>query len=310
VLNVLFLCTGNSARSILAEAVLNGLPAARGRFRAFSAGSHPRGEVHPLALEVLRAHDVPVTGLRSKSWDEFGGAEGPEIDLVITVCDQAAAEQCPFWPGHPTTAHWGLPDPALAEGSHDQRRAAFERTLLVLTQRLERLAALPIERLGREALADEVVRIASVAIVRTGRDGLAPVLELLAANHLPLDGLADHDHVMLTAREDGRLVGCVALELYSDGALLRSLAVDVTTRGSGVGTLLVRAAIDEAGQLGAPGVYLLTTTAERFFPRFGFVEIDRVTVPPGVRGSVEFQTACPATAVAMKLVPSSHHPSR
>jgi protein-tyrosine-phosphatase len=158
--HVLFLCTGNSARSILAEAVLNRQPAARGRLRAFSAGSHPRGQVHPLALEVLREHDVAVADLRSKSWDEFGQPDAPTLDLVITVCDQAAAEQCPFWPGHPATVHWGLPDPAAVEGTDDEKREAFRRTLHVLNQRVERLVALPVERLDGQALRREVAAIA------------------------------------------------------------------------------------------------------------------------------------------------------
>lgn len=134
VYNVLFLCTGNSARSILAESLINHW--GEGRFRGFSAGSHPRGAVHPLAIELLRQMNLPTEGLRSKSWDEFAAAGAPRIDLVVTVCDNAAAEVCPVWPGHPATAHWGIPDPAAVEGTPEQRMAAFRDALGTLERRI------------------------------------------------------------------------------------------------------------------------------------------------------------------------------
>jgi len=137
--NVLFLCTGNSARSILAEALLNDPSIGGGRFRAFSAGSHPRGAVHPLALDELRAHHIAVDGLLSKSWHEFARPDAPPIDVVITVCDSAAAEQCPVWPGHPATAHWSIPDPAAVAGSAVERRQAFRDAFDNLRQLIERL---------------------------------------------------------------------------------------------------------------------------------------------------------------------------
>ncbi|HYD12364.1 MAG TPA: arsenate reductase ArsC [Allosphingosinicella sp.] len=137
--NVLFLCTGNSARSILAEALLN-RDGGR-RFRAFSAGSHPKGEVHPMALEVLRDGGFPTRGLRSKSWDEFAGADARPLDVILTVCDNAAGEICPVWPGQPVTAHWGIEDPAAVEGAN--QRAAFELALQRLAERIEALLALP-----------------------------------------------------------------------------------------------------------------------------------------------------------------------
>ena len=155
VLNVLFLCTGNSARSVLAESALNHL--GRGRFRAFSAGSHPTGQVNPHALRVLAECGYPTEGLRSKSWDEFAdptplASGAPAMDLIITVCDNAAGEACPVWPGHPATAHWGLPDPAAVEGDAARIEAAFRETLRSIRQRVRLLVELPVERLERLAL--------------------------------------------------------------------------------------------------------------------------------------------------------------
>jgi arsenate reductase len=154
--NILFLCTGNSARSILAEAAVNHLAASRGRFTGYSAGSQPRGQVNPHALELLARSGIATDGLRSKSWDEFATADAPKMDFVITVCDSAAGEQCPYWPGRPMTAHWGMPDPAAVEGSDDEIRKAFADTLMVLRRRIELLANLPLATLDRMALHQQV----------------------------------------------------------------------------------------------------------------------------------------------------------
>lgn len=132
--NVLFLCTGNSARSILAEAFLNSV--GRGRFRGFSAGSHPTGKVNPFALELLAKNGISTAGLRSKSWDEFAKPGAPEMHFVFTVCDSAAAELCPIWPGHPATAHWGVPDPAAVQGTDDEKRKAFLEAFAQLSARI------------------------------------------------------------------------------------------------------------------------------------------------------------------------------
>jgi arsenate reductase len=158
--NVLFLCTGNSARSILAEALLNHW--GKGAFRGFSAGSFPKGEVHPLALELLRSLMLPVAGLRSKSWSEFARADAPVMDFVFTVCDQAAGEVCPVWPGNPITAHWGIPDPAVVEGTDAQKRAAFRDAYRRLDARIKLFVSLPLEKLDRMAQKRESDRIGRV----------------------------------------------------------------------------------------------------------------------------------------------------
>jgi len=148
--NVLFLCTGNSARSIMAEAVLNKLGA--GNFRAYSAGSHPKGRVHPETLRLLRSLGYDTSGCRSKSWDEFTASGGPQFDFVFTVCDNAAAEACPLWPGQPMTAHWGVPDPAEATGTPAEIAFAFKDAYRMLRQRIEIFTALPLRALDRLTL--------------------------------------------------------------------------------------------------------------------------------------------------------------
>jgi len=148
--NVLFLCTGNSARSILAEAILN--REGKGRFVAYSAGSHPKGEVHPFAIDLLKKLNHPTDTLRSKSWDEFAETGAPEMGFVFTVCDNAAHEVCPIWPGQPMTAHWGVPDPAAAEGSEAERRLAFAEAYRQLGNRISIFANLPIQSLDRLSL--------------------------------------------------------------------------------------------------------------------------------------------------------------
>jgi arsenate reductase (thioredoxin) len=150
--NVLFLCTGNSARSILAEAIANDPAVNRGRLRGFSAGSHPKDAPNPFALELLRKNRLPVDGLRSKRWDEFAQPGAPALDFIFTVCDQAAGEQCPLWPGQPMSAHWGIPDPAAVQGSDEQIRRAFLDAYTVLRRRIELLANLPFDKLDRLAL--------------------------------------------------------------------------------------------------------------------------------------------------------------
>ena len=147
VYNVLFLCAGNSARSILAESLLNHL--GKGQFKGYSAGSFPKGAVHLLAIELLERLYLPVTGLRSKSWEEFARPDAPVMNFVFTVCDQAAGEVCPVWPGNPISAHWGVPDPAAVEGTDEQRRQAFREVHRQLESRIKLFVALPIDKLDR-----------------------------------------------------------------------------------------------------------------------------------------------------------------
>jgi arsenate reductase (thioredoxin) len=162
--NVLFLCTGNSARSVLAEVLLEHW--GRGRFKAYSAGSFPKGAVHPLALDLLENADLDTRGLRSKSWDEFAEPGAPEMDFVFTVCDRAGGEICPIWPGNPVTAHWGVPDPAAVEGTEAEKRRAFRDAYLVLENRIKLFTSLRLEALDRLAVkrnVDEIGRLRLVA---------------------------------------------------------------------------------------------------------------------------------------------------
>ena len=156
--NVLFLCTGNSARSIMAEALLN--KAGAGRFRGYSAGSHPAGEVNPLTLDLLKRNNFPLDGLRSKSWDEFARPDAPAMDFVLTVCDQAAGEVCPLWPGQPMTAHWGVEDPVAAQGTEEERQKVFSSVFRTLHTRIGLLVSLPLEKLDKLLLQQELHSIA------------------------------------------------------------------------------------------------------------------------------------------------------
>jgi protein-tyrosine-phosphatase len=162
--NVLFLCTHNSARSIIAESVMNRL--GKGTFKAFSAGSQPRGQVHPFALDLLANLGHDVSGLRSKSWEEFSGPGANPLDFVFTVCDNAADEVCPVWPGQPMTAHWGVPDPSLAEGSETERRLAFADTMRMLSQRIGIFMSLPFRSLDKMSLQNRLREIGRTQLSR------------------------------------------------------------------------------------------------------------------------------------------------
>ena len=159
---VLFLCTGNSARSIMAESLMNYW--GRGRFQAFSAGSHPKGNVHPLAMEVLRKSRLPTEGLRSKSWNEFGAPDSPPLDFVFTVCDRAAEDVCPTWPGQPMTAHWGIHDPASVEGTQEVQERAFTKALTELDARIKIFTNLRLDSLDRLSLQERLDAIGGVRV--------------------------------------------------------------------------------------------------------------------------------------------------
>ena len=158
--HVLFVCTGNSARSILAEALMNDMGKDRG-FKAYSAGSHPKGAVHPWALKTLQQHRLPIDGYRSKSWEEFARPDAPDLHFVFTVCDQAAGEVCPVWPGQPMTAHWGMPDPAAVEGDDAVREKAFLDTIITMKRRIQLMLSLPLASLDRMAIQKEIKDIGS-----------------------------------------------------------------------------------------------------------------------------------------------------
>lgn len=157
VYKVLFICTGNSARSILAEVIMNQI--GKGHFQAFSAGSFPRGEVNPLTIETLQKHGYPTEGLRSKSWDEFAGADAPAMDFIFTVCDNAAGEACPAWPSQPITAHWGFTDPSHVEGDHETQLKAFNKTLVEIANRIRIFLSLPLDKIDRMSLQHELRKL-------------------------------------------------------------------------------------------------------------------------------------------------------
>lgn len=171
VYNVMFLCTGNSARSVLAESILN--KDGGGKFRAFSAGSHPKGQLHPLAIKVLDGNGYLTDGLRSKSWDEFAQAGSPVMDFVFTVCDNAAGEICPVWPGHPMTAHWGIDDPAAIKGSDIEMQAAFVQAFRYLRNRISAFASLPLASIDKMALGTRLREIGRAEGATTPRPDVA-----------------------------------------------------------------------------------------------------------------------------------------
>ena len=171
--NVLFLCTGNSARSILAESIMNRL--GKGQFHGYSAGSHPNGRVNPVALSLLKQLDFPVDGLRSKSWDEFATPGSPHFDFVITVCDNAAGEVCPVWPGHPMTAHWGIPDPAAVEGSDVEKMTAFRQAFRAMETRIKLFLSLPLASLDQLRLKERLDAIGKTPTVTAMQMSQSPV---------------------------------------------------------------------------------------------------------------------------------------
>lgn len=275
---ILVLCTGNSARSQMAEGWLRTV--AGDQLEVASAGSHPTGRVHPLAIQVMGEIGVDISSHTSKSMNEF---LGQQFDYVITVCDNAA-EACPLFPGKATRLHHGFTDPGLV--SLDQQLDTFRRVRDELS-----------------AWLWDVLSIGETIFLEAASENDWPAIEaLLVQNHLPPDGLRDHLGSTLIAKSGQKIVASIALELYDNAALLRSAAVHPALHRRGLGYRLTLAVLDLAKQRGVTEIYLLTETAADFFPRFGFQPVERTVIPQTVKQSVEFTTACPDSALAMGLM--------
>ena len=275
-LNVLFLCTGNSARSVLGEALLNS-----GRypgFRGYSAGSRPKGMVHPMSVAVLADAGIATAGLRSKSWDEFAAPGAPRMDHIITVCDNAAGEACPIWPGRPATQHWGLEDPAAVDG--DGQRAAFEATLADLRRRLDAFTGQVTEVVRTEVSADD-----------------GELRATLTDAHLPIDDLDHSAGRFFRFERNHVLVGFGGFEPYGADALLRSIVVVPDARGTGAGRAIASALEEEMRATGVRRAYLLTNTAEAFFRHLGFGEIARSDAPAAILNTPQATTICTSAAM-------------
>lgn len=297
VYNVLFLCTGNSARSILAEAILS--VEGKGRFQAFSAGSQPKGAVNPFALKVLDVLGYPSEGFRSKSWDEFALPDAPEMDFIFTVCDDAAGEVCPIWPGHPMTAHWGIEDPAAVEGTEIEKERAFSLAARYMKNRIMAFLNLQHASVDRLWLTTKLQAIGR-------REGLEaeeinPVdvdfeAALLAAA-LPTDDLTQSTGKFFRFSDrQGHPVGYGGIELYGKDALLRSIAVLPTAQRHGHGAAITRLLLRYADIRGAEAGYLLTTDAVPFFSKLGFKSVERSAVPADILGTPQACDLCPASA--------------
>lgn len=300
--NVLFLCTGNTARSILAESILRKEGA--GRFNAFSAGSQPKGQVNPFALKVLAALDYPTDGLRSKPWDEFASPGAPVMDFVFTVCDSAAGEMCPIWPGQPMTAHWGIEDPAAVEGSDIEKERAFSMAARYLKNRVGAFLNLPMDAIDGMALRRHLQRIGSAEgatqLALLPIDGVAPELHAaLTAEKLPVDDLAEAGRRFFRVIRGGATVGYAGYELHGSDALLRSIVVLPDHKGHGIGETTLRLLIGEAARVGARRGYLITMSAAPFFEKQGFRPVDRASVPEAILATRQAASLCPASATIL-----------
>ncbi len=274
---VLFLCVANSARSQLAEGIARALAPAG--VTVSSAGSSP-GTLNPLAVKALAEIGIDISGHASKGLDQVPAG----VDAVITLC---AEEVCPAWLGKATRLHWGLPDPAHAGATDAERLQAFRDVRDELRRRLAVVFPQP-----------DAPRVRFDPALPGDVDAVRALLDRL---HLPSRDVGAPNQRFLVARSGEALVGCVALEVYGTDALVRSLAVVPRLQGSGLGKALYGLALDEARRTGLRALYLLTTTADRFFARAGFQRIDRAEVPPALAASPEFRSLCPASAVCMRL---------
>lgn len=312
--NVLFLCTGNSARSILAESIMNKV--GRGRFVAYSAGSHPKGEVHPCALKLLERLGHPTAHLQSKPWDEFARPGAPDLHFVITVCDNAAGEVCPVWPGQPISSHWGLPDPAAVTGSDAQVTLAFADTFRMLNNRIGIFTSLPVEKLDQIALKQRMDDIGGLKeLTRAPTDAqveaISPedpktqplfdqFLTWLTAADLPVKDLADEEPRYFVLRsEAGQPIGFGGLSGYGSDLLLRSLVVDPEQRDHGAGARLVSALESIARDSGAERLWLLTSNAGDWFEANGWRKTARSEAPATIAESGQFRSVCPPDAMLL-----------
>src|SRR5688572_3906396 len=276
----LFLCTGNSARSILGEYLLRRLGGST--FEVFSAGSFPTGKVNPLAIQVLKdVYDIDASEARSKSWGEF---KDVEFDYVVTVCDNAR-ETCPVWPGQPIVAHWGLPDPAAVEGTESEKYRAFAEVAAEIYRRIKLFIS------------------ETIAVTDASADDLTDILDLLTQVHLPHDGVAENIETFFVARdESSRLVATIGMERHGNTALLRSAAVTPEYQRSGIGSRLTQHLLQHATNAGVERVVLLTTTASDFFARhFGFCETERAVFDKELAESAEWNLPRCSSAVCMSL---------
>lgn len=300
--NVLFLCTGNTARSILAEGILRKEGA--GRFNAFSAGSQPKGTVNPHALKVLAALDYPTDGFRSKSWDEFAAPGAPQMDFVFTVCDSAAGEACPVWPGQPMTAHWGIEDPAAAEGNDIDKERAFSTAARFMKNRISAFLSLPMSSIDRMALERQLRKIgtiegASGIRLQPVEGSVADLAAALQAEGLPTDDLTEDGRNFFRIVRGDSTVGFCGYEAVGEHVLLRSIVVLPLLKGHGLGESATNLLMDKAKQGGARQAYLLTTSAAPFFERLGFAPVDRSSVPEAILRTRQAVSLCPASATIL-----------
>lgn len=300
VYNVLFLCTGNSARSILAESILS--EEGKGQFLAFSAGSKPNGTVNPFALKVLEAYGYPTEGFRSKSWDEFAVPGAPKMDFIFTVCDSAAGEACPVWPGQPVTAHWGIEDPAAVEGTDIQKEAAFTLAARYMKNRISAFLNLPLESIDKIWLTTRLQAIGRREKVEAEK--ISPsdedLTKALQAASLPVDDLEQSGGTFFRFTDrKGQPAGYGGIELHGKNAFLRSITVPQSVQKSGYGTAITRSLLRYAQMAGAESSYLLTTEAAPFFNKLGFKTIPKSDAPPEILATPQASGLCPSSASLM-----------
>ncbi len=302
-MKVLFLCTGNSCRSILGEFTFNHL--APSGWRALSAGSRPTGYVHPRSLALLKSEGISTEGASSKSWEDL-----PELpDIVITVCGSAAGEECPAYIGNVLRAHWGVEDPAHVTGSDAQIESAFHKAYATLRARIEALLALPLDRLVTDRAALKFALDEIGQRVPTDKTGVftevdprdEKLVAMLSDAGLPTADLGGANQSFWRLSLDGEVCGFVGIEAYGTSGLLRSLVVQQARRGHGYGSSLIDFAVAQADRIGLTELWLLTQTAAPVFARLGWSPRLRAEAPDDIQSSPEFSGLCPSTASCFSL---------